>query len=396
MANILFAWERGGGYGHILHHLALLRELKKRGHKILFAVKNMVSAGQYLDPASIPYVQAPHPGFRAPEAQRIKPLNNLPQMLFNIGYHDPASMVERLRAWRLLFDSFKPKILVADFAPTALLAAKGTGISTLVIGAGILLPPKGDPVPSMRFWSRIDPQPLRKDESRLLEAMNRAGAVVGIPSSFDVSDLIYGDTNWLRTIPELDAYSPRDNVPYYPFLNKGAMGVIPKWPEGNGRRIFGYIKPSPKIFSLVRALKNTGCSVLLYAPAIGEEVRKQLASDRLHFSPQPLRMDCVVRECDFAVLQSTFGTVQDMLIGGKPMLLLAENIDQLVTAHKVMAAGTGLIWSRLENNLKLTDCLERLLREPDWSAKAAALGSDLRQRTFDTSAELLADIIERL
>lgn len=396
MSNILFAWERGGGCGHIVAHIPLLHELTARGHRVLFAVKNTATAEQYLGPAAIPYVQAPHPGVRAPEFRRINPLDSLPQMIYNVGYHDPDSMVGRLRSWRNLFDLFQPDILAVDFAPTALLAAKGAAISTLAIGTSFLIPPKDEPVPSFRFWARIDPHKLRRDENRLLEAMNQANAAFGIPPSSDVSDLIQGDNNWLRTIPELDVYHPRDNMSYRTYQNNGSKGVVPNWPKGNGKRVFGYLKPTPAILGLIEALKTTDCSTLLYAPGLGKEQIKRLESEKLRFSPHPLRMDHVVQECDLAVSHASHGTVMNLMVAGKPMLLLAEHVEHLVNARKIMEAGTGLAWSLLEKgmNVKLQDCLNQLLHEPQWTEKAAKLGTDLSQRTSDTPPEVLADEID--
>ena len=84
LANILFAWERGDGFGHVMPHLGLIRQLRARGHRVMFALKRTDRVKEALTDVECPYVQAPPPGLRLPMDQRMWPLDSMPRMLFNV------------------------------------------------------------------------------------------------------------------------------------------------------------------------------------------------------------------------------------------------------------------------------------------------------------------------
>lgn len=59
MSRILFAWELGGNYGHISIILLIARQLRRRGHDILFAVKSLAQVKQLLEDDGFCYVKSP-------------------------------------------------------------------------------------------------------------------------------------------------------------------------------------------------------------------------------------------------------------------------------------------------------------------------------------------------
>ena len=56
---ILFAWELGGGLGHLARHLELARALAARKHQVLFAVKDLAQAQTLLKESGFGYFQSP-------------------------------------------------------------------------------------------------------------------------------------------------------------------------------------------------------------------------------------------------------------------------------------------------------------------------------------------------
>ena len=45
VSTVLFAWELGGGMGHLLPHRALLAALLKKGHTVHVASRDAIGAG---------------------------------------------------------------------------------------------------------------------------------------------------------------------------------------------------------------------------------------------------------------------------------------------------------------------------------------------------------------
>ena len=397
--KILFAWERGAGSGHLVNHLTLIREMAARGWEVLFAVQNTQTAARVLGPTGCTFVQAPPPGRRLPLKQRMWPLDALPQMFFNIGFHDPGETSSRLRAWRALYEEFQPDLIIADFAPTALLAARAMGVRALSVGPGYLYPPRDNPMAPLRYWEKTDPEALRRDETRLLDHLQRALLLADLPSVDGVGALCFGDEDWIRSIPELDPFHPRaEEVIYRPVLAALAGGVSPEWPPGEGKKIFCYQNPTRTAPALLGALKASGRPTLVFAPNPPPEWMDSFACPTLRFSPQPLKMEEVAAQCDLAVGDGTHGMVLQMLNVGKPMLLGRTHIENTLNARKVMEAGAGLAWPPLtsENPKDPGEALTQLLEEPRWSEAAAAVGARLRGRKPFASPEQGADAIDGL
>ena len=55
----------------------------------------------------------------------------------------------------------QPQVVVADYAPTALLAARACGIPRVTVGTGFALPRLSDPLPALRPWVPVDGAKLR-------------------------------------------------------------------------------------------------------------------------------------------------------------------------------------------------------------------------------------------
>ncbi len=121
MARIAFAWELGGELGHAMADNALAAALRARGHRIAFAFRELKPLG-YLDDC------AAHDVFQAPVSVSEGRGQAIPasfaDILVGCGYDRAEHVSGLLGAWLSLFDRWKPDLLVSDFAPTALLAAR--------------------------------------------------------------------------------------------------------------------------------------------------------------------------------------------------------------------------------------------------------------------------------
>ncbi|MBF0447336.1 MAG: hypothetical protein HQL67_03960 [Magnetococcales bacterium] len=382
MANILFAWERGGSSGHLVKHLKLIQSLLARNHRVLFAAKDTETAARILNPIGCPFIQAPEAGERLAQSRRMWPLHSLHQMLFNVGFHDDEQTAKRIQAWRQIYADFRPDILCCDFSPTALLASQGLALARVVIGHGFLFPPKEGYRQPMRFWSLPNPDRLQRDEERLLEKINLALKRVEAAPVEDLRPLTHGQMNLIQSFPVLDPHHPRQggDERYQLYLPEDVSGIPPVWPLGEGKKVFAYIKYTEWGVNLLKVLADSGYPTLVFAPTIPEAVQRKLASPALKFSAKPLIMSQVTAICDLAVSEASHGMILQMMAAGRPMLMGISHIEQAINAQKVKQAGTGLFWPPLsEQEVFLPgQMIRRLLWEDSFRKAAETLSQTVK------------------
>jgi UDP:flavonoid glycosyltransferase YjiC (YdhE family) len=145
---------------------------------------------------------------------------------------------------------------------------------------------------------------------------------------------IYGKAG-VRFLP---AALPR--VRYWGHVS-GSGGIAPQWPQGSGKRIYAYLKRSAAIEEILEELARRQQPTLVYAMGIEPAVRQRFESTSMRFETRPLDMSAVARECDLAVLNANHGTLCDLLLAGKPLLMLPLHLEQRVLAERVSGLGVG-------------------------------------------------------
>ena len=242
MSRILLAWQLGGNLGHITPLLALAKGLRKRGHHVTFALEDTRLAADVLTREAFPFVQAPVLRSTAPDLPR-EPAS-CPEILFHCGFADSVRLTAATRAWRALYRHLAPDLIVFDHAPTALLAARGIGIPRVVFGTGFCSPPRVSPMPSIRPWQHIPTERLEASEQRALDTANAALRAIGTRPLDAFHELFDVEENILATLPELDHYGARHDARYWGPIYEADEGDEPRWPEGEGKKVFVYLRPT--------------------------------------------------------------------------------------------------------------------------------------------------------
>ncbi|HEX4300185.1 MAG TPA: nucleotide disphospho-sugar-binding domain-containing protein [Gammaproteobacteria bacterium] len=378
MAKILMAWELGAGYGHLAPLLTLARPLKAAGHEVSFVVRDVVAAEAVLAGSGIPFYPAPA-NFSPSGAVT---LHSYPQILLSTAFNHADEVRARVRAWRSLFEMLKPAVLVADHAPTALLAARGGPMRCVITGNGFVLPPDVSPLPELRPWAPADPKLLADAEAQALQQMNDVARRLGAPLFTRVADLYAGTAPALFTFPELDNYAAlRAGADYWGVL-PGPGGAAPRWPAGSGKRVFFYGQPFPSLAGVLESLAGAAHRTLVYIPKLAPELRR-FAGPRLVFAGTLQDMAAVTRDCDAAVMTSGHSTVAAMLLAGKPVVVLPQHLEMFLIARGIEESGAGLAAPALKREGILRK-LARVLDEPSFGEKARAIAQ--RHRDWDTAS----------
>lgn len=366
MARVLTCWEIGNGLAYIEGLTAGARAIAKAGHEVHFALRDLTHAERLLG-GKFPFYQAPTAVI--PAGMLLKRPMTFADVLINLGWGNPAAVTARVRAWRSLIELVKPDILRCAHAPGALLAARGTGIRTIVVGIGFLVPPAQSPLPLLRTWAKdAKPENMAAREQRVLEGMNRGLDAIGAPRVASIGALYNeADVRELYTYPEMDDYGPRSNVKYLGNFQPG-IGAAPEWPMVPGRKIFAYLEPVKQVGSILAALAATGQPVLAYLPHAAPELVQRHAGSNLRITDQPLDVVKTASLCDLGLSMGGHNIVGTFLHAGKPQLMVPAYFTERVTSGKVAALGAGLM-SGIEPK-ELEDSLARLLRQGDFAAKS--------------------------
>ncbi|WP_305908993.1 nucleotide disphospho-sugar-binding domain-containing protein [Methylomarinum sp. Ch1-1] len=371
MSKIVYAWELGGGYGHIGAFLAVAKQLQQRGHDVVFVLKNLEHADTLLGKYGFSYLQAP---MRWPVIAQ-PPAINYAGILRNTGFNE-AGLLARAQAWKTLITCLQPDLLLFDHAPTALVATRELKVPRALFGSGFYAPPRLSPMPTMLPYKKFPEKQLIDSETQIVASINAVIDRLGGQRLSMLADLFDVEQDFLCTLPELDHYQQREQAEYWGPAFIDTDGLDPTWPMLGDKRIFAYLHKDYKgLPHLLEQLRSTSCSVLVHIPGATQAFLQKYSGANLHVSAKPLNMRQVGQQCDLVICHAGAGTVATMLLAGKPLLLLPMHIEAALTASNVVALGAGV-------------CIPSEVKKPNYRA---AVKEMLAHRKYHQKSAEFAD-----
>jgi hypothetical protein len=241
MARILFAWECGGGIGHLTRYSELIDRLFVDRHDILFATRSLSSAAKVFDGRAVTLMQAPlrmeglKEGVHSPRSYL--------HVLKNQGFADPDGLKGRFNAWLALYQMWQPDLIVSDHSPTAVFAAQNfRGAKLVMSGDGFAVPPDQHPFQAFPIVPVVTRENLLAQENSFLEQhINPLMQAIDGSRYNRLCDAFRADARWLCLFREIDHYPQREAASY---LGTGysIAGESPLWPTGQGSKVFAYLK----------------------------------------------------------------------------------------------------------------------------------------------------------
>jgi UDP:flavonoid glycosyltransferase YjiC (YdhE family) len=394
MSRILFAWELGGGYGHLGPFRPIAQTLMARGHRVTIAARDVEPTNIVFGNTAAGVIQAPvctktYNGLAEP------PLN-FAEILMRYGYLDQPLLNGLARAWRDLIRMAEPDVLISDHAPTALLAARGMPCAKIVTGSPFTIPPRSSPTPNMRPWVEVPLQRLVNSDAAVLATVN-ASLPDGMARLDTVAEIFGGAELLLNGVPELDPFAPREAGTYLG-LHAGLIGKeAPRWPDGDGPRIFAYLRSDYRhIGATLAALAASGARCVVFVHGATPALREKHQAGRLVFSAGLLDMDRAVTESDLCICHGNFGTVMEVLRRGKPMVVLPVDLEKFLTATAVERQNVGCCVHPDPENPDFNGAIRRALTDSSFKDSARAFAERHREPAIDTIVQRAADRIEAL
>jgi UDP:flavonoid glycosyltransferase YjiC (YdhE family) len=367
MARILIAWELGGAFGHLARCLSLAEGLVACGHEVTMALKDIrLPTGQSLAPG-ITMLSAPLTPMRGAASS---PPVNYADVLRVSGFDDAQDLIARLNAWRGIITLARPEVLVADHAPTALMAAYLSEIPHLAIGNGFTIPPAVFPWPSIRAWEPVTEQRLMDSETQLDRITGSAQKALGYKTTVRVREL-FSANDILDTYPELDHYGER---PYGRYV--GPIGSLPHalpvaWQSEGSSKILAYLRPAVSSFAaILQALAQMDADVLCVIPGMSPEAAKRYATRHLRIALAPIALAPLLEQADLALSYGNSGFSTQALLAGVPLGMSPLTVEQAIFAQRVEMQGGGKLLSGRLNATSAKTSLQELLIKPCYRTAA--------------------------
>ena len=331
--RILLAAEFLRGGATVARVLPLAVALADRGHDVTLAVPPELSAG--LAGSGFPLVDAPR--WTVPPPSGFVAISYA-DLLMHGGWASTDALRGLMTGWQRVLEQTTPDLLVADFAPTAMLVARKAGIAMAAIGDGFSLPPLTAPLPNMRPWAEVAPDAPASVEGRVLAVVNARLDVRQVPELRRLRALFEGVPCFLCTFPELDHYPDRPDGVWFGEVFAASRGPAAVWPAGSGERVYVELDPRhPALGAIVEALDRLGLPTLVQAA--GMPARRVDAIERAAIqATTTANRASVLSGCDIVICQGHEVAVP-ALLAGKPLLMLPVFVEQMMTLHRAAMQG---------------------------------------------------------
>ena len=364
--------------------------LHRRGHSIALMFRELRQLGLLPETSAYQVYQAP---CVEREGVGIGLPVTFADILRGCGYGSAQELQPLLEGWRALYAKFEPDLVVCDFAPTALLAARTMGIRRVAYGNGFFIPPRQSPLPPFRIDEPANQAQVAGSDAAALASVNGALAAIGMPPLRQLAQMFETDEDFLCTFPELDHYGVRDTSGYWGPRLRADLGNVVDFPKGDGKRIFVYVKTAmPNLDALIDVLAARSHRVLAFIPGISPAQRARLAAPSRRVLDRPIRMDVAFRSCDLLV--SHGGEIAGgAACAGVPTLLFPTHYEQYLLSLRLRQLGSGLWLAANAGRPEIAAALDTVLLEPSVKASAQAFA---RRHSGYSPAEQRRRIMQRI
>lgn len=391
MSNILFAWEFGENWGHLSRDLPVARQLIAAGHQVLCVVQDTRIAAEMLEPAGISFVQAP---MSRRILQTTKPIESYSEMLIIGGYGEHDTLRGLIDGWLGLFKLFCPDVVLIDYAPTALLAARIKGVPTVLAGSGFELPPQSKPLPSFNARATSSRENHLLGEEIALRNINHVLTCFRTRPLSQFADVFHSGHKILTTFAELDHYGERNGQIYIGPIYEMPCAHSAQWPEGNdGPRIFAYLRPwIPGVEDLLSALQTYGASVICAFPGATASQIQRFQTSQLRIFPVAVSIAPLLASANLVIGYGS-GTVATALLAGVPLLLVPRWSEQILTALRVEALGAGLSVKGKPSQETFSSAINALLTNPGIQVAAKRFAKKYESFNIEQAVNCIVDTI---
>jgi UDP:flavonoid glycosyltransferase YjiC (YdhE family) len=345
MPRALLAWEGGAGRGHVVT-LKTVAEAVGDGfsfdaalcattHKAeLAGLCDAVVQGPWL-----PYSDS----YR--KAQGNPPASTWGEFMGDIGFRKPAQLRKSIHWWQQVMRDRNISLVIADFAPCALLAARGLGIASIAVGVGYSVPPpdmESFPVLLPRFSTRI------YQEAEIVELVNSVVADFGVPKLDRLPQVYASSDQFAFTLDMLDPYADKRSAPLLPPVADVATELA-----SDGDEVFIYFSTTEKSDpGLMEAIGSLGVPVRLFMPSLDAATAEHFMRRGIHVEQSPVPVDLLAKRTRLMVNAAQHGILCLALAAGLPQVSVPQHLEQTYHAEATASRGVLRSVSRAERDVE--------------------------------------------
>lgn len=386
MARVLLGWELGANRGHAVRLAGLARDLRAHGHEVVFVVRRIDAMRAEAPPGAAIWQTPVSPRMMAGGPQFTGVPAGMGDILARLGMDDAGIVAAMVETWRRLFDAIRPDLVVADFSPFLLLAARGR-LPAVSVGTGFTTPP-----------SHLDAFPpviegvQGLDQGALLAAVNAGLAAAGDPPLARVTEIFGADRPIVATFAELDPYAAHRGGYALP------ESVDPAVEAGQGDEVFVYgPELIPRDTPLWDGLAMSGLRIRVHVGLASGAVREAVTRAGLILEPKPVPFAQIAARSRLLVSHGGHGFLCAGMAAGLPHVVCHYDLEKICHGLAITRAGLG--GHVALGNLKpaaFADSLVRVYRDDALAARCRAAAPGFRSRAqpplHDAVAGAIADL----
>lgn len=372
MANIVVAWELGAGLGHLSYLSIIINRLSDLGHQLTLVLNDPSNIGFFDLPDSLLILPAPSFKTLGPKNQHTV---SLPCILRNRGFQGPKVLSGIVRCWEGIFQVTEPDLIFFDYAPSAMLAARGLDCPKVLVGSGFSELEPNEPGLIMRPDKKGASHIAKASELYIVECINQVCVKLGYQKVRYLSDLYTCDLNLITCLPDLDLYK-RDmsKCLYFDFTSNRPDYESFSWLKGNRKKVFVYLTVGKRgTSSILSALTNQQYDVICYCSGMSNSLFQRYSRMGLRISREPLNSEVLLNDADLVICHAGKGMIAKSLKNGAPLLLLPTHMEQRLNMTCVEHLGAGLGINADVDTQAIHARVDRLLNDPIYRSKAKAI-----------------------
>lgn len=388
--RILLAWEGGAGRGHIVT-LKVMAEALGSQYDYDAALCRMDHAAELSALCDTIYPSAGLYNHRQLRKAAGSPgTATWGDFLGDLGFAYPDRLRLQFDWWIEVMRTRRIDLVIADFAPISLLAARALNLPSVCVGTGYSAPPPGmDRFPVL--LSRYNT--LVHDEARLLDNVNATLAGAGVPALARFSDIYDSAVSMPRTIRQLDPYDGQRREPLLPPLNE----ALPRRASG-GDEVFVYFSTAETEYEpLVDALCRLALPVRAFLPGVYPAIAARLAASGVAIETAPVPVDLIAQRSRITLNAGQHGSLCMGLGMGLPQLAFPQHLEHEYHAQRTAALGAAdLVPHRRWSADQIVDAVRTLYHDTARQRRVRDLADTLYPDLFGDIAGLVRQRVEPL